>query len=82
MDGTFEGIKPGGKGGPWVYIKFEFKEAMVTSYQINGSPDQIPTESITLNFTSIKEEYADQNSTGGRGAATNAGWDHKANKAL
>jgi type VI secretion system secreted protein Hcp len=81
LDGTFEAIKQG-DGGGWTYLKIQLKEAVVSAYSVNALANGLPNESITLNYSKIEIEFTEQNSTGGKGSATNAGWDQKANKAL
>lgn len=53
--------KAGGQG-PVVYMTYELKNVMVTSYSVSGqgSGDPIPTESISFNFAKMEYRYAEQ----------------------
>ena len=78
-DATFVIRKAGGE--PHEYLKFTFTDALISSYSTGGSSgDDRPTESISLNFAQIKMSYVEQNADGRAGAATEFGWDLKANK--
>jgi type VI secretion system secreted protein Hcp len=52
----------------------------VTSYQTGGSAGDLPTESISLNFTKIEIKYSPTKADGSLDAPVTAGWDLKANK--
>ncbi len=64
------------------YLKIEFSDAFVSSYQIGGSggSDIIPHDSISINFSKIVATYKEQKSDGTLGGTTVAGWDLKKNK--
>ena len=63
------------------YLKIEFSDAFVSSYQIGGSGghDIIPNDSISINFSKIQATYKEQKSDGTLGGTTQGGWDLKAN---
>ena len=64
------------------YIKIKLTDVMVTSYQIAGATDDIPTDQISLNFSKIEFEYTPQNPDGTAGSPVKAGYDVKANKKI
>jgi len=50
--------KTGGGGSPFTYLKITFEDLVISSRQISGSNGGgIPYDSISFNFTKIKEEY-------------------------
>jgi len=57
--------KAGGKQEE--FLKVEFKDILISSYQTGASShgDPVPTESISFNFAIVKFEYAAQKSKGG-----------------
>ena len=58
-------------------------DVLVSSYQIGGVEDgDVPTETVSLNFTKIELQYKPQSPSGQLGTAITAGWDVKGNKAL
>lgn len=71
--------KMGGSGKSWTYLEITLSDAVVTSVQMAGSQNSIPTVAISLAFSKIKTEYWAQTSTGGKGSSTNAEWDQKKN---
>src|SRR3990172_7048076 len=80
-DATFVIRKAGGE--PHEYLKFTFTDALISSYSTGGSSgEDRPTESISLNFAQIKMSYVEQDASGRAGAATEFGWDIKANKKI
>jgi len=66
------------------FLKITFKDLLVSSYQTggHGSADVIPVDQISLNFSSIQQDYKEQKPDGTLGGAVSAGWDVKANKKL
>lgn len=74
--------KMGGDGKSWTYLEVTLTQVVVTGVHFSGSQNQIPTVQVSLAFTTIKTEYWEQTSTGGKGASTNAGWDQKENRTL
>ena len=71
-------------GGSQVeYLVITLSDVLVSSYSTGGSSgDDRPTESISLNFAQIKMSYVEQDAKGSAGAATEFGWDIKANKKI
>lgn len=63
------------------YLQYTFEDLLVTSYQTGGSHgDEIPIDSISLNFSKIKTVYKEQKPDGTLGGGINFHWDLKANK--
>jgi type VI secretion system secreted protein Hcp len=63
------------------YLVITFSDVLISSYSTGGSSgEDRPTESISLNFAQIKMSYVEQDAKGTAGAATEFGWDLKANK--
>jgi len=63
------------------YLTITLTDVMISSYSTGGSSgDDRPTESVSLNFAQIKMSYVEQDASGRAGAATEFGWDLKANK--
>ena len=71
-----------GAGGSQVeYLVITLSDVLVSSYSTGGSSgDDRPTESVSFNFAQIKMSYVEQDAKGSAGAATEFGWDLKANK--
>lgn len=57
------------------YIKIKLTDVMVTSYQIAGTGDNVPTDQISLNFTKIEFEYIPVSPDGQAEAPVKAGYD-------
>ncbi|MDP3900470.1 MAG: type VI secretion system tube protein Hcp [bacterium] len=47
-----------------VYLRYELKNVMVTSYSFAGSDGSVPTEQISLNFEEIKVVYTEYGQDG------------------
>jgi type VI secretion system secreted protein Hcp len=63
------------------FLKWTFTDLLISSYQTSGSSgSDIPTESITFNFSKIEVSYQEQKKDGTLGAAHKAGYDLKLNK--
>jgi type VI secretion system secreted protein Hcp len=62
------------------YLTITLTDVLVSSYSTGGSSSEDrPTESVSLNFAKIKMSYVEQDASGRAGAATEFGWDLKAN---
>jgi len=61
------------------YLKVKFSDLLVSSYTPTGSAygDEVPTESITLNFAKVEIEYREQLATGDLGGTIRAAYDLK-----
>jgi len=64
------------------YLKYTFSDVLISSYQTGGSSagDEIPTESVSLNYTKMELEYKAQKEDGTLEGGIKAGWDLKTNK--
>lgn len=58
------------------YMKVYFGDLLVSSYQTSGS-SEIPTDSISLNFATVKYEYAPQKADGNLDTPVIRGYDIK-----
>jgi type VI secretion system secreted protein Hcp len=63
------------------YLKITFTDLLVSSYQTGGSQGQeVPIDSISLNFSKIEFGYKPQKEDGTLDAEVKAGYDLKLNK--
>ena len=78
--GSLELRKAGGEQA--VYLKYDFEEVYVESYQVSGSSggDDTPTESLSVTFKSILMTYSQQGAGGKMVPGKPAGWDVTTNK--
>ena len=71
--------KAGGEQQDFLIIKLN--DALVSSYQSGGSSgDNLPTDSVSINYAKIEYTYKEQKEDGSLGGEVSAGWDLKANK--
>jgi type VI secretion system secreted protein Hcp len=62
------------------YLKIEFGDILVSSYQVGGSGgDALPTDQFSLNYGKINQEYKEQTAKGSLGGSVKAGWNLKEN---
>jgi type VI secretion system secreted protein Hcp len=66
-------------GGQKDYMKFVFKELIITKYAVDGSGEE-PVEDLAFAYTGLYVLYNQQNQDGSLGDKRDAGWDVKANK--
>jgi len=59
---TLSCCKAGGSQEP--YMTIELEDVLVSSYQTGGSGDDMPIESISLNFGKVTQKYLEQDDTG------------------
>lgn len=66
------------------FFTVKFSDILVSSFQTGGSGggDELPTESISLNFTKMELEYKEQKADGTLAGGIKAGYDIKSNKAV
>jgi type VI secretion system secreted protein Hcp len=68
---------------PVEYFKVTMKEVLVSSVSEGGSGgEDKQTENVTLNFAKVEVEYTPQKSDGSAGAASQLGYDIRANKEM
>ncbi|HSZ77422.1 MAG TPA: type VI secretion system tube protein Hcp [Chthoniobacterales bacterium] len=63
------------------FLKYTFTDLLVSSFQTGGSSDT-PMDQISMNFTTILAEYAEQKPTGELKGTIKAGYDLKQMKEL
>lgn len=65
------------------FLVYKLSDCLVSTYQEGGdSGSDLPVDAFSLNFAKIEVSYKEQDSKGGVGAETKAGWDLKQNKAV
>jgi len=63
---------------PRPYLSIKFTDCLVSSFQTGGSSgDEVPTDSISLNFSKIEYSYTPQKPDGTLGTAIPAAYDLK-----
>jgi len=68
---------------PVEYLVVTMEEVLVTSVSEGGTQhDDMQTENISLNFAKVKVKYTPQDAKGAAGAASELGFDIRANKEL
>jgi type VI secretion system secreted protein Hcp len=62
--------------GRVTYLAYELKNVAVSSYQISGAgqSDQVPTESLSMNFEEIKVTYTENDSQGKKKGNVEYSW--------
>jgi type VI secretion system secreted protein Hcp len=75
--GVLTAVKSGGDGSPFLTISLG--EIFITSIQISGS-SEIPMESVSMSYNTIKTQYAQQDETGKLNTKAAITYDLKANK--
>jgi type VI secretion system secreted protein Hcp len=78
-NGTLTANKSGSTDGGKPFLKVTFTELFVTSVQSSGS-SEVPTESVSFSYKSIKIEYSKQNDKGVLTASGSVTYDAKENK--
>ena len=58
------------------------EDILITSVSVSASSDDVPSESMSLNFAKIVITYTPMTSTGAAGKPVTVGYDIKANKAV
>lgn len=73
---TIELTRRGAEGEQTAYLKYELKNVLVTSYQIqaSGQDNEPPAEQISLNFEEIKVTYTVQDQTGNEQGKVEYNW--------
>lgn len=62
------------------YLKVTMTDVIISSYNSAGTEGDVPLESISFNFTSVKVEYQPQNADGSLGGTIEGGWNVKTNQ--
>lgn len=65
-----------GDGNRAVFLKYELKNVMVSSFSVSGAGagDAVPTESLSLNFEEVKQTYIEYDAKGGKKGNVEMGW--------
>jgi len=61
------------------YLMITMQDVVCSSLSLSGSQSELPTESVSLNFSKIKMEYKPINEAGVAGGSVTGGWDVKKN---
>ena len=62
------------------FLKYTFSDLLISSYQTGGSDGMdIPTESVSFNYSKMEVEYKEQDQKGGLVGTVKAHWDMKTN---
>ncbi len=67
--------------GMEMFLEYTLTEAMVSSYSMSSGGD-VPSETISLNFTKVEMRYLPTKTDGGLGSALTAGYDLKTGKKM
>jgi type VI secretion system secreted protein Hcp len=78
-NGVLTANKSGSADGGKPFLKVTFTELFVTSIQASGS-SEVPTESVSFSYGTIKVEYSKQNDQGVLATAGQLTYDLKQNK--
>jgi type VI secretion system secreted protein Hcp len=62
-------------------ITYTLDDAIISSISVSGGGGDKPVETLSLNYTKIKMEYKQQNSSTGQKGSNATTWDLKTNKA-
>lgn len=57
-------LKSTGDSGQEKYTDFELTDVVISSYQTGGSGDDMPIESMSLNFAKVAQKFYSQDDTG------------------
>lgn len=56
------------------YLEITLTDVIISSYQTGGSGDEMPIESVSLNFAKVKQEFFTQNDKGVAESAGTGTW--------
>jgi type VI secretion system secreted protein Hcp len=67
-------------GGGFQFFKVTLRDVLVSGYQHGGATaDNLPRETISLNFAAMKLDFTPQTDTGASGQVVSGGWDVRQN---
>ena len=69
--------KPG--KAPLEFLKITLTDVTISSYEIDGSDDELPLDQIALGFAKVEMAYTSQDATGKAQPPVKSGWDLKKN---
>jgi type VI secretion system secreted protein Hcp len=62
------------------FLTWTLSDVLVAAYQTGGTEQELPMDSVSLNFSKISVAYKAQKADGSLDTAVTAGWDTKTNK--
>ena len=74
---VFTARKAGDK--PLEYLVVTLNDVIITSHQMQGSPDGAMFENVSFNFTKVKFKYNEQDEKGNKKGGNEFGWNIKQN---
>ena len=72
--------KSTGEETPQPFLVFKFKDVVISSWNVSGSSEGLPYESISLNFSEVTQQSSEQAKDGKITLGTPLGWNVKENK--
>jgi type VI secretion system secreted protein Hcp len=72
--------KPG--KAPFEFLKITLTDVLISSYEIDGSDEELPLDQVALAFAKVETVYTPQDPTGKAQPPVKAGWDVKQNKKI
>jgi len=69
--------KPG--KAPFEFLKITLTDVTISSYEIDGSDDELPLDQIALSFSKVETAYTPQDPSGKAQPPAKAAWDLKKN---
>ena len=72
--------KPG--KAPFEFLKITLTVVLISSYEIDGSDEELPLDQVALAFAKVETVYTPQDPTGKAQPPVKAGWDVKQNKKI
>jgi type VI secretion system secreted protein Hcp len=67
---------------PFEFLTITLTDVLVSSYEIDGSDEELPLDQVALAFAKVETAYTPQDPTGKAQPPVKAGWDVKANKKI
>jgi type VI secretion system secreted protein Hcp len=64
---------------PLEFLKITLSEVTISSYEIDGSDEELPLDQIALSFAKVETAYTPQDATGKAQPPVKAAWDLKKN---
>ena len=64
---------------PLEFLKITLTDVLISSYEIDGSDDELPLDQIALAFAKVEMAYTPQDATGKAQPPVKSGWDVKKN---
>ena len=69
--------KPG--KAPFEFLTITLSDVLVSSYEIDGSDEELPLDQVALAFAKVETAYTPQDTTGKAQPPVKTGWDRKKN---